>query len=308
LQPDQRRCRSGTSPKSPTSQVAVRFAESKTRPLSFTDRRLQLGTFSSGSDGSATVPTPNGSSLRRRSLDPSRAGGTVPEEFEGDLAGAVFWGADLTGAQFRDVNLTNATISHAWLVNVDVDALIDRLVINGVDVTSHVNERDPWFPLRAMLRPSTPEEMQSTWALLGSEWATTIGYALALAKAAQHERVNEEFSFVQTVRHLVFAIDKWFTVPVLDEAFDPIGLPNTGSTSDSPGSTTRSRRRLPRPSPSVRTGAQNFEPSSQPSMRLTSNDRSRCSRTALTHWWSASTPSSKKSSGTSATPAATSTC
>jgi hypothetical protein len=28
---------------------------------------------------------------------------------------------------------------------------------------------------------------------------------------------------------LVFAIDKWFTVPVLGGEFDPIGLPNTGS-------------------------------------------------------------------------------
>ena len=46
----------------------------------------------------------------------------MPEEFEGDLAEAVFWGADLSGACFRDVNLTNVRISHAWLVNVDIDA------------------------------------------------------------------------------------------------------------------------------------------------------------------------------------------
>ncbi len=72
----------------------------------------------------------------------------MPEEFEGDLAGAVFWGADLSGARFRDVNLTDAKISHAWLVNVDIDALVDTVVINGVDVTAYVNERDPWYPLR----------------------------------------------------------------------------------------------------------------------------------------------------------------
>ena len=58
----------------------------------------------------------------------------MPEEFEGDLAGAVFWGADLSGARFRDVNLTDATISHV-AVNVDIDALVDKVVINGVDVT-----------------------------------------------------------------------------------------------------------------------------------------------------------------------------
>ncbi len=87
-------------------------------------------------------------------------GGSMPEEFEGDLAGAVFWGADLSGARFRDVNLTDAKISHSWLVNVDIDALIDKVVINGVDVTAYVNERDPWYPLRAMLRPSDPEGMR----------------------------------------------------------------------------------------------------------------------------------------------------
>ena len=35
---------------------------------------------------------------------------------------------------------------------------------------------------------------------------------------------------MQTLRHLAFAMDKWFSVPILgDELFDPAGLPNTGS-------------------------------------------------------------------------------
>ena len=153
----------------------------------------------------------------------------MPEEFEGDLAGAVFWGADLTGARFRDVNLTDAKISHAWLVNVDIDALVDAVVINGVDVTGYVNERDPWYPLRAMLRPPDPEGMRAAWAALEAEWAKTITRAQALPEEALHESVNDEWSFVQTLRHLVFAMDKWFTVPVLGESFHPIGLPNKGS-------------------------------------------------------------------------------
>jgi DinB family protein/pentapeptide repeat protein len=153
----------------------------------------------------------------------------MPDEFEGDLAGAVFWGADLSGATFRDVNLTGAKISHAWLVDVDVDALVDNVVINGVDVTAYVNEHDPWYPLRAMLRPETPEDMRATWAALEAEWAKTDAQALALPGDAVHLRVNDEFSFVQTLRHLIFAMDKWFTSPVLGEPFHPMGLPNTGS-------------------------------------------------------------------------------
>jgi hypothetical protein len=151
------------------------------------------------------------------------------QEFEGDLAGAVFWGADLTGARFRDVNLTGAKISHAWVVDVEIDALVDNVVINGVDVTAYVNERDPWHPLRAMLRPTTPEGMRETWAALEAEWAATLAQALALPADRLHESVDGEWSFVETLRHLVFAIDKWFTAPILGQGFHPIGLPNRGS-------------------------------------------------------------------------------
>ena len=153
----------------------------------------------------------------------------MPEEFEGDLAGAVFWGADLSGALFRDVNLTNVRITHAWLVNVDIDAMVDTVVINGVDVTAYVNEHDPWYPLRGMLRASTPEDMREAWAALEVEWATTLARARGLAEDRVHESVNGEWSFVQTIRHLVLAMDKWFTVPILGGTFHPIGLPNTGS-------------------------------------------------------------------------------
>ncbi len=153
----------------------------------------------------------------------------MPEEFEGDLAEAVFWGADLSGARFRDVNLTNVKISHAWLVNVDIDALVDNVVINGVDVTAYVNERDEWYPLRAMLRASNPDDMRATWAALEDEWAQTLKRAQGLPEERLHESVNGEWSFVQTLRHLVFAMDKWFTAPILGEGFHPIGMPNSGS-------------------------------------------------------------------------------
>ena len=154
---------------------------------------------------------------------------TNPAEFEGDLQGAEFWGADLSGATFRDVNLTNATISHAWLVNVDIDALVDNVVINGVNVTAYVNEHDPWFPLRSLLRPASAAGMGETWAALEAEWADTIEVAGKLPDAVLHDSVGGEWSFVQTLRHLVFAMDKWFTAPVLGARFHPIGLPNSGS-------------------------------------------------------------------------------
>jgi hypothetical protein len=153
----------------------------------------------------------------------------MPEEFEGDLTEAVFWGADMSGARFRDVNLTGARISHSFVVDVEIDAFVDRLVVNGVDVTAYVNERDEWYPVRAMIRASDPDGLRAAWAALEQMWAPTIARVQALGEEKAQESVNGEFSFVQTVRHLVMAMDKWFTMPILGGGFDPIGLPNTGS-------------------------------------------------------------------------------
>jgi hypothetical protein len=153
----------------------------------------------------------------------------MPEEFEGDLAGAVFWGADLKGATFRDVDLTGARIGHAWVVDVEIDGLVDRLVVNGVDVTAFVNEHDEWARLRPVLHVTEPDEMRSGRAALEHEWVATIARAGGLPDDVLHASVDGEWSFVETLRHLVFAIDKWFTVPILGGGFHPFGMPNTGS-------------------------------------------------------------------------------
>src|SRR4051812_46304779 len=80
-----------------------------------------------------------------------------------------------------------------------------------------------------MLRPDDPDGMRAAWDALEAEWATTLTRAHALPDDALHKSVGGEWSFVQTLRHLVFAMDKWFTAPILGEGFHPIGLPNTGS-------------------------------------------------------------------------------
>ena len=150
-------------------------------------------------------------------------------EFQ-DLSGAVFWGVDLQRATFRDVDLMGARISHARLADVVIDAEIDRLVINGVDVTAYVNERDEWFALRSQLHPTQPDRMREGWHAFVAEWERTIERAQGLTEGERHASINGEWSFVETIRHLVFATDKWFTVPILGGSFHPIGLPNSGST------------------------------------------------------------------------------
>ena len=149
-------------------------------------------------------------------------------EFE-DLSDAVFWGVDLHRARFRDVDLSGARISHARLVDVAVDAHIDRLVINGVDVTDYVNGRDQWFALRSQLEAAEPDGLQAGWRDLTAAWELAVDRARALPDEQRRASVDGEWSFVQTLRHLVFATDKWFTAPVGGGGFDPMGLPNSGS-------------------------------------------------------------------------------
>jgi hypothetical protein len=154
----------------------------------------------------------------------------MAESFEfRDLAGAEFWGVDLHGAHFRSVDLTDVVMREVHLVGVDIDGFVDRVVINGVDVTAAVNAGDAWYPLRARIRAPDPEGMRTAWHALDEAWADTVARVQTLPEPTRHRSVAGEWSFVQTLRHLVFATDKWFTAPILGEGFDPIGLPNTGS-------------------------------------------------------------------------------
>jgi len=147
-----------------------------------------------------------------------------------DLRGARFREVDLTGARVEGANLTDVKMSGVWLVNVDIDGLFDGVRVNGVDVTAYVSaELARIDPERALMEPTDPEGMRAAWSALSELWDATIARAQALSEETLHASVDGEFSFVQTIRHLIFATDKWFTVPILGGEFDPMGLPNTGS-------------------------------------------------------------------------------
>ena len=234
----------------------------------------------------------------------------MAEEFEGqDLSDAVFWGVDLSGARFRDVNMTNVVIKNAWLKHVDIDALVDHLVINGVDVTQYINDHDAWYPLRMMLRPEDPDGMRAAWAALEETWDKTIGRARQLTEQQLHESVGGEWSFVNTLRHLLMAHDKWFSAPILgDEQFHPFGVPNSGSADfgwpglDPSADPTFDEVLAVRGEHAARLREYLVALETGGPRRV----RSRCSRTAPCRSTSASTPCSRRSSSTIATPFATS--
>ena len=153
-----------------------------------------------------------------------------PEEFEDrDLTRAVFWGVWLRDATFRDVDFTGVRAHHVLLEDVQLDGFVDRLVINGVDVTDHVNAHDPWQPLRGMIRPRTADAIRATWRELRTRWSAVIDRAAELTDEQRRRRVDDEWSFTETLRHLVFVADKWILRPMTGADFHAIGMPNSGS-------------------------------------------------------------------------------
>jgi len=146
-----------------------------------------------------------------------------------DLTGAQFRYVDLTGARFRLVDLTGAVIRGAALVNVDMSGEIQNLRVNGVDVVPLVEaELNRRYPDRAKMRPADADGFREAWDILERLWQQTVERARGLAPELLHERVDAEWSFIETLRHLVFATDAWVKRAILGEPspWDPLDLPH----------------------------------------------------------------------------------
>jgi len=145
------------------------------------------------------------------------------------LTGARFHDVDLTGADFRQVDLTGVRIRNAALVNVEISGEIDGLRINGVDVVPLVEaELNRRYPDRAKMRPADAGGFREAWEILERLWQQTVGRARGMAPELLHERVDGEWSFIETLRHLVFATDAWVKRAVLGDPspWDPLDLPH----------------------------------------------------------------------------------
>jgi hypothetical protein len=146
--------------------------------------------------------------------------------------GASFTGADFTGANFRDCDLRQVKITDSWLTDVRVSGLVGSFVVNDVDVTAFVEgELDRRHPERVQLREMrTADDYRAMWDTIERLWADTIARAGRLPELALRLRVDDEWSFVETLRHLVLATDKWVGRAILDEPtpYHPLGLPQPG--------------------------------------------------------------------------------
>lgn len=82
-------------------------------------------------------------------------------------------------------------------------------------------------PELAQLEARDVPGVQRSWATVGRIAASTLDSARRLPRSALDESVDDEFSYLETLRHLVFATDRWITGPVLGRAnhFHALGVP-----------------------------------------------------------------------------------
>src|ERR1700722_20235780 len=126
-----------------------------------------------------------------------------------DLQGAEFIDVDLRGARFVEANLSGAVMRGVDVSAADIDApfLFDgesSLLVNGVDVVPLVEaELNRRFPGRADRRAGDPDGLRAAWAGLERTWAAMVERVAAMPAGAVDESVGGEWSFAQTLRHLV---------------------------------------------------------------------------------------------------------
>ncbi len=155
--------------------------------------------------------------------------GTEPESLRGrtfrgrSLRESRFVGCDLNGVVVRGSDVAGMEVDSPWLLEDG-----GTFVVNGVDVVPLVDaELNRRFPGRELRTAADPQSLRRAWAALEGTWAATVARAAGMPTGTVDRSVDGEWSFAQTLRHLVLATDIWLSRAVLEQAhpFHPLGLP-----------------------------------------------------------------------------------
>jgi hypothetical protein len=152
------------------------------------------------------------------------------EFIERDLTGSRFKIVDLSGSRFSDLNLSGALVRGAYADRLELDGDFESLVVNGVEVMPFVMaEMDRLDPERPLMRPVDADGFRVAWPIVEQRWAETDERARRLPPELLHERVDDEWSFIETLRHLVFATDAWVLRALLGDPapYAALGLPHS---------------------------------------------------------------------------------
>ena len=148
------------------------------------------------------------------------------------LRKAQFTHVDLSEAHFHDLAMRDVRITGAWMQDLVIDAEVQgSLTVNGVDVLPHIEEalnaRYPGRETVFAVREGDADAFRAAWAVDQKVWAETVERARRLPEERLHERVDGEWSFIQTLRHLVFATDSWIRRAIQGDPwpYDALSLP-----------------------------------------------------------------------------------
>jgi hypothetical protein len=158
------------------------------------------------------------------------AAGTPRDFIRRDLRGARFVDSSLADVVMRGVDIAGADIDSPWLLEED-----GVLLVNGVNVAPFVDaELNRRFPGRALRKAPDPEGLREAWSALESQWDATLRRVGELPAAAVDVSVSGEWSFSQTLRHLVMATDTWLGRAILgrEQPYHPVGQPNVDYEAD----------------------------------------------------------------------------
>jgi len=147
---------------------------------------------------------------------------------EQDLSGARFEHVSLRDAQMRAVDLTGVQMRGVELVDVEISGELQNVIVNGVDIVPLVEgELNRRMPERAKMRPDDSDGFREAWAILERLWKDTVARAMTFPAGALHLNVDDEWSFIQTLRHLNFASAAWVGRMVLGNSspWHPLDLP-----------------------------------------------------------------------------------
>ena len=86
------------------------------------------------------------------------------------------------------------------------------------------------------MRPADADGFREAWGIIERLWEQTVTRARILPAPELHQRVDGEWSFIETLRHLVFITDAWVLRAILMDPspWDPLDLPHT-ERPDEPG-------------------------------------------------------------------------
>jgi len=135
------------------------------------------------------------------------------------LNDASMYRVDFTGTQIRGALFSRSRMRGVEMVDVEISGALESVIVNGVDIAPLVDaELNRRMPERAKMRPDDARGFREAWAILERLWEGTVARARTLPEAALHRSVDDEWSFIETLRHLNFANAAWIGRMVLGNA------------------------------------------------------------------------------------------